>query len=585
MLSEENAQSQFAADAPSNEVEARFALLERRYVEEQRQSVYQTSLAADALVRAELDSLGPLHIFDGELFAGPHPIAGNTDLVDRVKNETGFGCTIFLGNRRIATTATADGTTERAYDTSANEQVTQRVLFDGEVFLGITRTIGKDWVIRYTPLHDVSDTIVGMIATFYEQTEFMEGLKAFKEKLAEAEELAKLAEEQALELAHMNRTLKEADRMKDEFLANMSHELRTPLNAILGTCESFHYGVYGQLGDRQQKPVATIEKNGKHLLQLINDILDLSKITNEKGTIYKEETSLVSLCQDALDTVREQAAHKGLKVLFNPQSDIDIIETDVLKCKQILINLLGNAVKFTKNGSIGLGVAFIEAEGLLSFDVWDTGIGMNQEDLQKILQPFYQVDSSDTRRHGGTGLGLALVDGLSKLLGGDLQVKSTAGEGTTFTVNIPIPPPTRKSNVHLNEHERKDTHVVCGQGRRLLLVEDNEENIKTIAGYLEHLGFQVRIARDGLQGVSMSVTEEPALVLMDLQMPGIDGLEAIKRIRKAPKTRDVPIISLTARAMAVDKQKCLEAGANFYLPKPVQLSLLAQTIDQLIPQE
>ncbi len=436
------------------------------------------------------------------------------------------------------------------------------------------------------------------------------------------------------ELELTNAELARATRLKDEFLANMSHELRTPLNAILGMSEGFQDSVFGELNEKQRKSIATIERSGKHLLELINDILDLSKIESGKLELQISDVPIVSLCEASLAFIKQIAHKKAIEIHTSIPKDIKSIQGDNRHLRQILINLLSNAVKFTPNGgSITLKVLveegsqfttdikevyqenhqeIKETSGIIAalsaysptipiapssqrlcFSVIDTGIGIAQEDISKLFQAFVQIDSSLNRQYSGTGLGLALVERITTLHGGTVSVTSQVGKGSCFSIRLPYHPGSeavqRESgsqlpNQSLSEHPLNSPITVSETTLKdalILLVEDNPANIDTISAYLEGRGYRVIVAKDGYQAVSLAQTEDPNLILMDIQMPGMDGLEAMRRIRDRGQTQ-VPIIALTALAMCGDREKCMEAGANEYLTKPIKFKQLTVKIQQLL---
>jgi signal transduction histidine kinase/CheY-like chemotaxis protein len=567
-----------------------FGVLERLYTEEQRLSVLRGTRAAEALARAEIAKRGRVHLVSGEIYAGDHPIAGDTEIVDLVKEETGFGCTIFQGNMRIATNAVAGGGVGRATGTRTNEEITEKVFRRGEMFLGVTRTIGKDWMIRYSPLRTEEGDIVGMIATYFEQTAFMEGLALFRSRIADAAEAARLAEQQSIVLKRQNKELERSNRMRDEFLANMSHELRTPLNAVLGYCESLQLGVYGSIAERQEKAIASIERSGEHLLRLINDLLDLSRIDSGQERLQTETVQISELCRSSLELVSEQAAHKGLVIDLEIETKRTSLEADPRRLKQVLVNLLSNAMKFTNEGSIGLRVRDSPEKETIEFEVRDTGIGIDPKFLEMVFEPFVQAESGDTRRYPGTGLGLALVKRLVELHGGRIELASVIGKGSKFTVHLPVsaashpekgpaePSAARKSR------EPQPPHVppIRSNRRLILLVEDDLPSATYIRDFLEYKGFRVVHAGNGLDGIERTRALRPDLVLMDVQMPVLDGLSATRRLRADPETRDVKIIALTARALPRDQEECLEAGADGYLAKPVVLKVLLNNIREIL---
>ncbi len=407
------------------------------------------------------------------------------------------------------------------------------------------------------------------------------------------------------QLALSNQELARATRLKDEFLANMSHELRTPLNAILGITEGLCEEVFGSLNDQQQNVLQVIDKSGNHLLELINDILDLAKIESGEVTLEVAQTNIHHLCQASIVFITQQAIQKQLQLTLNIGSQLPDLIIDERRIRQVLINLLNNAVKFTPSGGrISLDVCLESnpnaninnninesrhdnAKYWVTFTVTDTGIGITPENLKKLFQPFIQVDSALNRQYEGTGLGLSLVKRIVELHGGYVHASSEFGVGSSFTISLPyladtLPAHlTKLSSDPIEPMPTFDSNDDTIAPPKILLAEDNEANIVTISAYLQAKGYQLIIAKDGREAVDLVLSSEPDLVLMDIQMPSMDGIEAIKLIR-SQNLLDLPIIALTALAMAGDREKCLEAGATDYMSKPIKLKQLATTIQQYL---
>jgi PAS domain S-box-containing protein len=385
--------------------------------------------------------------------------------------------------------------------------------------------------------------------------------------------------------------LQHATHLKDEFLATMSHELRTPLNAILGMSEALQEEVFGPLSDQQIHSIATIEKSGEHLLAVINDVLDVSKISVGKLGLNITKVSLLELCKSSLIFVNQQAVTKQIKIDTHLPTDLNYLLIDERRMCQVLINLLSNAIKFTPNGGKIILSARLEPPELchqtmgnsLCFSVTDTGIGIAQTDLSKLFQPFIQLDSNLNRKYTGTGLGLVIVKQIAELHGGHVSINSQVGKGSCFSVNIPqthlqSQPSSSTNNVHdldinqsLSPFEKKPL---------ILLAEDNEVNINTFSSYLTNKGYQILLAQNGQEAIALSQQHHPDLILMDIQMPDMNGIEAIKYIcQDSPQTK-IPIIALTAQAIVGDREKCLAAGADQYLTKPVKLKELHHNIQK-----
>jgi PAS domain S-box-containing protein len=399
--------------------------------------------------------------------------------------------------------------------------------------------------------------------------------------------------ERTAELNKTNAELERANRTKDEFLATMSHELRTPLNSILGLSESLLEQRRGPLNTSQQKSLELIESSGRHLLELINDILDLSKIEAGMFDFYPQPISLDEFCRSCLAFVKAQALKKSITITYIPELFAVQILADPRRLKQILINLLINAVKFTpESGSVILRVNVDPEHDLIQFAVIDNGIGIASEDLQRLFQPFVQVDSSLSRQYEGTGLGLALVQKLTDLHGGSVQVESEVGKGSRFTINLPYKQNeiAMLQSVHsglalsVSEQAKKiavSLKVAEPRGT-ILLAEDNLSSILTVSEYLESHEHKVVVAHDGLEAIEKAEEINPDIILMDVQMPAVNGLEAIARLRENPRFASTLIIALTALAMPGDKERCLLAGANQYMSKPVSLKSLKGIIESFL---
>jgi PAS domain S-box-containing protein len=412
----------------------------------------------------------------------------------------------------------------------------------------------------------------------------------------------KVAQQELLELTHTledrvrertaevriaNTEMEHALRTKDEFLANMSHELRTPLNAILALSESLLEEVRGPLNLRQEESIRHIETSGHHLLTLINDILDLSKVDVGRLELQIETVSIVDVCRASLQFVKEIALKKNLQLSFKQSDQLASMESDPKRLKQMLVNLLSNAVKFTPSeGKVSLEVELHPELSAVHFIVRDTGIGISIADMERLFQPFTQLDSRLNRQHEGAGLGLALVQRLVKLHGGSITVESEVGQGSSFMIVLPYRP-TAPSAAITSAAERPAPAAPprpgpASQQARILLAEDNEVNLEVVYDYLRGTGYQVVIARTGREAIEQAVAIRPDVILMDIQMPEMDGLEAIRRLRAQPEFAATPIIALTALAMAGDRERCLAAGASEYLSKPVSLRGLGELLQRLL---
>ncbi|GET39632.1 response regulator [Microseira wollei] len=502
-----------------------------------------------------------------------------------------------------------------------------------------------------------------------------------------------------------------ASKAKSEFLANMSHELRTPLTAILGLSEVLREETFGPLTAKQHQKLATIEQSGQHLLELINDVLDLSKIEAGKMELQLAPTDISGLCNASLAFVRQQAHQKRIQLTCQVPPQIGKIEIDERRMRQVLINLLSNSVKFTpEGGAVWLEVQADREREIVQFSVVDTGIGIAPQDINKLFRPFVQLEGALNRRYAGTGLGLALVRQVVELHGGSISLESEVGKGSRFTVSVPwrqkseaiahqescisypycfnlnqvlivedsapaaeqvahyllelgvknytihsLGTGTTAAALQLNpdaiildlqlpdrsgwdvlaqlRSEQKTQHIpilivsVADEPARtgdlgvceylvkpfsrhqfqlalrkliakrdatdnpkpaaettplILLAEDSETTIYTIVEYLEVKGYRMATALNGIQAVQMTKQLKPDLVLMDIQIPEMDGLEATRQIRADGEIAATPIIALTSLALPGDREKCLEAGATEYLTKPVSLKKLTEAIAQFV---
>ena len=393
--------------------------------------------------------------------------------------------------------------------------------------------------------------------------------------------------EAEMQLRRTNEELARASQLKSEFLANMSHELRTPLNSIMGLSQVLQEKVFGELNPKQKQSVQTIYNSGEHLLSLINEILELAKIESGKLELNIESVSILALCQNSLSMVKTQAIKKNLQLILDVQNDLGDIQADERRLRQVLINLLSNAVKFTPdNGQVTLQVQPQYEEKQLIFQVIDTGIGISPADQSKLFQAFVQIDSKLSRRYEGTGLGLVLVKQIVELHGGSVAVTSQVGEGSCFTLYLPWQPNVANTVITMPSPESSAPVSIITENTQekplILLAEDNATNVETIVEYLEMKGYELILAVNGLEAVQLAHDRQPQLILMDIQMPEMDGIEATIRIRQDVTAYHIPIIALTALTMPEDREKCLQAGINDYVSKPFRLKNLVEKIENNI---
>ncbi len=382
------------------------------------------------------------------------------------------------------------------------------------------------------------------------------------------------------EMRNARKKAEESDKAKSEFLANMSHEIRTPMNAIIGYVDLM---LQDKVSREHRDYLETLKDSGKLLLNLINDILDVSKIEAGQLVIESVPHSLSDLLALKESWAKELVLKSGQTIqLIKKYSDAiaDEVYIDPLRLQQILNNLLSNAIKFTNKGAIEFGVV-LKDETMLEFYVKDSGIGINTKDQNKIFEMFGQVDASSTREHGGSGLGLTISKKLVEIMGGKIWVESIKGQGATFFFTLPYKPASS-----VKEKKAKTVKVPEVLKDRLLLVEDNLINQRLTKLILEKAGYEVITANNGQEAVDYYKTEKNIkIVIMDIQMPVLDGLSATQIIRfheAEQKLNRTPIIALTAHAMQGDKEKCIEAGCDNYLSKPIMLDVLVNTIKKYI---
>ena len=385
-----------------------------------------------------------------------------------------------------------------------------------------------------------------------------------------------------------------ASAAKQNFLASMSHELRTPLNAILGTSEALQEAVYGPLNQPQQQALSNVEASGRHLLALVNDLLDLSKIEAGALNPVLAPMSLSDLCSECVQVMRTSARRAGLRLGLSMDGEADEIVSDVRYVRQMVLNLLSNAVKFTPEG--GRVSVSLEGRGKeVAIVVTDTGVGIAPDDQPRLFGAFSRIDSGMAEAPAGTGLGLHLTRRLVTVLGGRIEVESEYGRGSCFTLILPSvasstdgetgdapadvsPEATRGGSDTGLEAGGDGAAAQAPSGLDVLLVDDTPGNISHVHDFLVNKGHQVTVGRNGLEAIEMAQSL-PHIVFMDVQMPVMDGLEAIGRLRADPHTRDLFIVALTSYAMGEDKERCLAAGADLHESKPVGLKRLLELVE------
>ena len=387
-----------------------------------------------------------------------------------------------------------------------------------------------------------------------------------------------------MQTAEIEATRSEAERAnlaKTSFLANMSHEIRTPLGAIMG-----FIGLLRDEGLSEAEAanyLTVIDRNSHHVLRIIDDILDLTKVEAGKMVIEKMEFSLVEFLSEFASLIGFKAPENGIIFEFSAATPVpDIIVSDPTRLRQILSNILGNAIKFTEKGRVELTVSF--NEGHLEFRVTDTGRGITKEQRRHLFQAFSQADSSTTRKFGGTGLGLVLTKKLSQALGGDFDlVESEIGKGSVFEASIPVELPVAAALVPIKKFRMTptpddDEHANL-KNFDVLVVEDSPENQMLLRMILKKVGSKVTVANDGLEGVERARAKRFDVILMDIQMPNLDGHEATRELRSKGYTG--PIVALTAHAMKEERQRATKSGFSHFLTKPIDRKSLLDLLEVL----
>lgn len=427
---------------------------------------------------------------------------------------------------------------------------------DDEVFW---RKDGTSFPVEYTstPIWE-EGKLVGAVVTFQDRTE----RKIAEEKMQEARMAAE-----------------KANRAKSDFLASMSHELRTPLNGILGYAQILTRDK--TLTESQKTSVEVMQRSGEHLLNLINDILDLSKIEARKLEIKVGVFHLGKFLEDIAHMMSVRAEQKGITFSYTPSSAMPgNVKGDDIRLRQVLLNLLGNAIKFTKQGTVALTVDYNNAsseENMIQFKVIDSGIGIKADKLGEIFKPFHQV-SDRYQQAEGTGLGLAICKQLVTLMGGDLQVTSIPEQGSSFWFTIPLP---IAEDVELPPPTPFGTIVrLQGEPKRILIADDKWQNRMVVMNLLSPLGFEMIEATDGQEALNKAAQSHPHAIIMDLLMPGMDGFEATRQLRKSPEFQDIPIIASSASVFDFNQQDAIKAGCTDFLPKPVQAEKLFEKLRQ-----
>ncbi len=392
------------------------------------------------------------------------------------------------------------------------------------------------------------------------------------------------------QIEEMRKTAEDANRLKSQFLSNMSHELRTPLNSILALSSILLARMDGDLTEEQEKQVKIIEKSGKSLLHLINDILDISKIEAGRMDLIVSEYEVEEFLAGIEMTIRSMLREADLEFSIVRQSDIDLHSTDENKLKQILLNLLSNAIKFTPKGKVTLKVSRTKFDDVLQFDVEDTGIGIDPDHFESIFDPFRQLDGTATRQYGGTGLGLALTKKLVELLGGRIWVESESGKGSRFSFVLPaqrvgetVSPEPARENFVLEESDGgewdfADSVTVDPQKKLVLVIDDDKEAVYIMRKALEDDSIQVIAAKDGIDGLQMAERLKPHLITLDIMLPKKDGWEVLQALKQNDITKEIPVVIVS---MMDNRKLGFSLGASDYMVKPINQPMLVKRLDKL----
>jgi len=434
-------------------------------------------------------------------------------------------------------------------------------------------------VVSIFSIHSYTEISIRLIEGIFDTlTARMNGILAYKQirefsqKLeeqnreldAQKSELIRMADElkeQNAELEVQKHQLGEVSRLKTNFLSSMSHELRTPLNSVIALSGVLNRRLARKIGEEEYSYLGVIERNGKHLLSLINDILDLSRIEAGKVEVEKNSFKIHALISEVVAMIKPQADEKAIGLNFSEENSDLVIESDYNKLSHIFQNVIGNAVKFTETGSVDITVS--AANGNAFVRISDTGVGISKADISHIFDEFRQADGSNSRKFGGTGLGLSIARKYAELIGGEIRVESEPGKGSLFTIVIPlkanyIAQETVSIAPEIIQHLPKTAIKVKGEGKTILLVEDTEAMIVQITDILEAEGYAVDTARNGFEALDLLEKRIPDALILDLMMPGMDGFELLNKIRSKRQTAELPVLVLTAKILSPEELKVIK---------------------------
>ncbi len=442
----------------------------------------------------------------------------------------------------------------------------------GRQIIGLAFFLSKNEIEISHPLPQLMLDIGSQIG------QFLERIEAEKALSQERALLSRRVKERTADLLIANKELAFAAKSKDEFLANMSHEFRTPLNIIIGLCEALSEDLFGDLSGEQKEAISNIDESGRHLLTLINDILDLSRIESGKFQLDIAPTSIESVVETSIRIVSEMAMQKRIAIEneFDPQ--LLIVEADARRLKQILVNLLSNAIKFTdEGGAIGLDISGGQTASAVHFTVWDKGVGIEARNLKRLFNPFVQLDAGLSRTHSGTGMGLVLVKRLVELHGGGVSLQSEPGKGSRFTVSLPWRNPASihtsdddaETDTLLSKQKKQLAGVFAGREKTVLIVENNKISIELYKRYLNNLNLRSEFLRSAHELPAITGKKRPSLILIDLAPDEKNTLDMVRKLCSLNTLQHTAIFASAALSLPGDRRRCLQAGFHAYFQKPV----------------
>ena len=535
-----------------------------------------------ALVEQTHSQIGAIYLLNDqqdqfEHFASIGLDAGKRSSFSAVTNEGEFGMALVTGEIQRITNIPEDSHFIFASVSGAfkpQEIITIPLSTNGDVKAVLSLASIRAYDPSVIPfLNDVLDTVAARLVSVLAYQQIEKQAEELENQNREQEIQSKELAAQANELIEQNAVLEiqkeqldEANRLKSTFLSNMSHELRTPLNSVIALSGVLNRRLSTMIPEEEYSYLEVIERNGKNLLLLINDILDLSRIESGREEVGLEQFSVRALVNELVDIIEPQTHHKNVTLLNQISADLPLITSDPAMCRHILQNLIANAVKFTDVGSVEISAQQIDDE--IHIAVRDTGIGIASDQFPYIFDEFRQIDSSASRKYGGTGLGLSIAKKYALFLKGNLFVSSEPNQGSTFTLSLPLKltlPGTGmlKSSTLRKEPTPPLATVAAGTGQRILLVEDSNPAVIQITDILNAQGYQVQVAKNGIEALQQIEDVPPDAVILDLMMPDMDGFEVLKNIRDNEISSQLPVLILTARHVTKDELSFLK-GNNIH---------------------